>query len=814
MSGFRHKYRPLLTGKGSWAIIGAISFEGGSGMQNKYDATTIQVLSGIEAVRKRPAMYIGDTSILGLHHLIYEVVDNSIDEAMAGSCTEIKVAIHPDNSVTVEDNGRGIPVDIHKTEKRPALEVVMTVLHAGGKFDKKAYRVSGGLHGVGVSVVNALAEWLEVEVKRDGEVHHQRYERGMPVTKVTVIGKSKETGTKVTFRPDEEIFEAVEFDDSILAGRLRDLAFLNAGLVISFVDERTLLNETYKFDGGLVSFVEYLNKNKKVIFSPPVYFKKEAEDIEVELSFQYHDGYNETLFSFANNVNTKEGGTHVTGLRGGLTRALNDYAKNNKILDMALSGEDMREGLTAVVSIKIAEPQFEGQTKMKLGNSRVRFLVEGVVSDSFLTYLEEHPEPARDILNKCVMTAKAREAARKARDLTRKKLSESGALPGKLADCSSKDPQRRELFLVEGDSAGGSAKQGRDREFQAILPLKGKIINTEKAPLEKVLNNEEIKMMIAAIGSGVSEEFDIIKARYAKIIIMTDADFDGAHIRTLLLTFFYRQMTDLIRNGFVYIAQPPLYKVKRGKKESYIDTENDMDKMLVDMGKENVEISFSNKKGPLPTERIAEFSKISKRFAEIKRMIDQKGLNFAKYLDAWKKMKVFPVYWVKTKDGEQFIADESRLSQFMSEQDGGGDDLFSKESKEYRMIELFESREMEKVWKNVSKLDVTADELTEKIFTVKENGSTTASSLLDLFDLLKENGKKGMTVQRYKGLGEMNPEQLWETTMDPVARRLKRVTLEDASRAEELFTVLMGEEVEPRRQFIERFAREVKNLDI
>ncbi|HOL67040.1 MAG TPA: ATP-binding protein, partial [bacterium] len=458
--------------------------------QINYDATTIQVLSGIEAVRKRPAMYIGDTSVAGLHHLVYEVVDNSIDEAMAGYCSEIAVTVHADNSVTVDDNGRGIPVDMHKTEKRPAVEVVMTVLHAGGKFDKKAYRVSGGLHGVGVSVVNALSEWLEVEVRRDGKVYHQRYERGVPASPLQVLGRTKKTGTKVTFKPDETIFETIVFDDSILAGRLKELAFLNAGPKISFADERKNLKEVYKFDGGLVSFVESLNKNKKVLFTPVCYFKKKEGDVEVEIAFQYNDGYTETVFSFANNVNTREGGTHLTGFRSGLTRAINDYGKNNGFLeDMTLSGEDMREGLVAVVSVKLPEPQFEGQTKGKLGNSSIRFLVESLAVREIYTFLEEHPEPAREILNKCILTAKAREAARKARDLTRKKLLDTGALPGKLADCSLKEPSQRELFLVEGDSAGGSAKQGRDRTFQAILPLKGKIINTEKAPLDKVLNN-------------------------------------------------------------------------------------------------------------------------------------------------------------------------------------------------------------------------------------------------------------------------------------------------------------------------------------
>ncbi|HOK56304.1 MAG TPA: DNA gyrase subunit B, partial [bacterium] len=549
---------------------------------SSYDASAIQVLGGMEAVRKRPAMYIGDTSTGGLHHLVFEVVDNSIDEAMAGYCDEINVIVRPENIVTVEDNGRGIPVDIHKTEKKPAVEVVMTTLHAGGKFDKKVYKVSGGLHGVGVSVVNALSEYMEVEVKRDGKVYYQKYEKGKPVTSLKIIGKTEKTGTKVTFKPDEEIFETIIFDENILIARLKELAFLNAGVKITFIDERKNIKEEFKYEGGLISFVEYLNKNKKVLHPKPFYIKKTEEDIEIEAVFQYNDGYSETVISFANNVNTREGGTHLTGFRSGLTRALNEYGKNNGFLDdLNLTGEDVKEGLTGIIAVKLPEPQFEGQTKAKLGNSKVRFIVESIVYENVLTFLEENPEAGREILNKCIATAKAREAARKARELTRKKLLETGALPGKLADCSIKEPEKRELFIVEGDSAGGSAKQGRERTFQAILPLKGKIINTEKASLEKVLNNDEIKTIISAIGGGVGDDFDISKVRYHKIIIMTDADVDGAHIKTLLLTFFYRQMTDLIKHGYVYIAQPPLYKIKKGKKEFYIDTENEMDKVLV-----------------------------------------------------------------------------------------------------------------------------------------------------------------------------------------------------------------------------------------
>lgn len=788
--------------------------------KQKYDATTIQVLGGIEAVRKRPAMYIGDTAIYGLHHLVYEVIDNSIDEAMAGFCNEISVTIHTDGSVTVSDNGRGVPVDIHKTEKRPAIEVVMTVLHAGGKFDKKAYRVSGGLHGVGVSVVNALSEWLEVEVKRDGKVYHQRYEKGKPVTEVTVIGNTKTTGTKVTFKPDEDIFETLDFDDSILTSRVKELAFLNAGVKIVFEDERKGLKEEYKYEGGIVSFVEHLNKNKKVLFPKPLYFKKEEEGCEVEVAFQYNDGYSETVLSFANNVNTKEGGTHMAGFRGGLTRAINEYGKNNGFLtENPLAGEDIREGLTAVISVKVAEPQFEGQTKTKLGNSKIRFLVEGITSEQVLTFLEENPEPAREILNKCIMTSKARDAARKARELTRKKLSETGALPGKLADCSIKEPEKREIFIVEGDSAGGSAKQGRDRLFQAILPLRGKIINAEKAPIEKVLSNEEVRMMIGAIGGGVGEDFDVTKTRYRKIIIMADADVDGAHIRTLLLTFFYRQMTELIKQGYVYIAQPPLYKVKKGKKETYVDTEVEMDKILIQMAKENVTllVKRNGKMEPAGTDSAVKLGTLSKRLNEIQKNLENKGISLESIFNYRKSKKTVPLYWIKYGDKEEFFPTDKELSRFMEKQNRDQVDLFSNGDTNinYKLIEIYEARDIEKILNRLEENGIKIEMPSDKIFILEDGENRQeAYSFIDLYEVLKNKGKKGLSVQRYKGLGEMNPLQLWETTMNPETRRMKKVTLEDVVKAEEIFTVLMGEEVEPRRDFIEKFAKEVKNLDI
>jgi len=776
--------------------------------QQKYDATTIQVLGGIEAVRKRPAMYIGDTAVSGLHHLVYEVIDNSIDEAMAGFCTEISVVVHSDNSVTVSDNGRGVPTDIHKTEKRPAVEVVMTVLHAGGKFDKKAYRVSGGLHGVGVSVVNALSDWLEVEVKRDGKVYHQRYEKGKPVTELATIGRTKTTGT----------IETIDFDDNILTGRIKELAFLNAGVKIVFEDERKGLKEGYRFDGGLVSFVENLNKNKKVLFPKPLYFKKEDEAGEIEVAFQYNDGYSETVLSFANNVNTKEGGTHITGFKGGLTRAINEYGKNNKYLDdNTLAGEDVREGLVAVVSIKIAEPQFEGQTKTKLGNSQIRFFVEGVTSQQVVTFLEENPEPAREIINKCLMTAKARDAARKARELTRKKLSETGALPGKLADCTVKEPEQREIFIVEGDSAGGSAKQGRDRFFQAVLPLRGKIINAEKAPMEKVLNNEEVKMMISAIGGGVGEDFDAAKTRYRKIIIMADADVDGAHIRTLLLTFFYRQMTELIKQGYVYIAQPPLYKVKRGKKETYVDTETEMDRILIQMAKENTSLMVEkkNKEKQDGNDSIVRLATLSKRLNEIKQSLENKGIDLNNIFRYRKDKNKIPLYWLKYGDKEDFFPTDKELSEFMEKQNKGHVDLFSNGDKDYKLLEIYEARDIDKILKWLEENKIEMNLPSDKIFLMQDGEDKQEKcSFIELYEVLKNKGKKGLSIQRYKGLGEMNPSQLWETTMDPGTRRMKRVTLEDVVKAEEVFTILMGEAVEPRREFIERFAKEVKNLDI
>ena len=630
--------------------------------QDSYDSDKIQVLEGLESVRKNPGMYIGSTDVRGLHHLVYEVVDNAVDEALAGCCTHIEVYIRKDNSITVVDNGRGIPIDLHEKYKKPGVEIVMTVLYSGGKFDGKAYKVSGGLHGVGVSAVNALSTWLEVKVRRNNKEYAQRYEQGKTVTPLETIGKSTDTGTTVSFLPDPTIFETAEFNFETISTRLRETAFLNAGLNIKIIDERDGKQETYQYNGGVGEFVSYINRNKTCLHPNPICIQGEKESVQVEIALQYTDGYTENIFTFVNDINTVEGGTHLVGFRGALTRVLNDYGKKNKMFsdpEFSLTGEDSREGLTAVISCKIAHPQFEGQTKMKLGNSEVRGIVESITSEKLSEFFEETPTVARIVIEKSVLASKAREAARKARELTRRKgLLESSALPGKLADCSTRDPSKSEIYLVEGDSAGGSAKMARDKEFQAILPLRGKILNVEKARMDKILQNNEILAMITAIGTGIAEEFNLVNARYHKIVLMTDADVDGEHIRTLLLTFFFRYMRPLIEAGYMYIARPPLYKITRGK---------------------TIEYAYSDK---------------------------------------------------------------------------------------------------EKMQK------------------------------------LKELGETGIGIQRYKGLGEMNPEQLWETTMNPEKRLMLQVTIENAIEADKLFTILMGEAVEPRREFIELHAREVINLDI
>jgi DNA gyrase subunit B len=790
-----------------------------------YDATTIQVLEGVQAVRLRPAMYIGDTGVRGLHHLVYEVVDNSVDEALAGYAKNIDVVVNADNSVAVIDDGRGIPVDIHKTEKKPAVEVVLTTLHAGGKFDHRVYKVAGGLHGVGVSVVNALAEWLDVEVKRDGKIYHQRYQKGKTASKLAVIGKTQTTGTKVTFKADKEIFTTkIEYSYDTLSQRLRELAFLNKGLRIKLLDKRSDKEAVFQFNGGIISFVEYLNKNKNPLHNKIIYFTREKESVILEGAIQYNDGYAENIFCFANNINTVEGGTHLSGFKSALTRAINQYAKSKNLLkdEASISGDDVREGLTCVISVKLPNPQFEGQTKTKLGNSEVEGLVNSAVFDSLSSYFEENPSVANKIIDKVILACRAREAARKARELTRRKGALEGAgLPGKLADCSERDPSLCEIYIVEGDSAGGSAKQGRDRNFQAILPLKGKILNVEKARLDKMLSNEEIRTLITALGTGIGEEFDAGKLRYHKIILMCDADVDGSHIRTLLLTLLYRHMQKLIEEGYIYIAQPPLYKIKRGQREEYIATEEEMNNMLLELGTEGLKLLRQKDKKQF-TE--PQFKEILDQLVELEKLgvfLSKKGVETQEYLSSRSpKTKKLPIYRVKVEGKTHFVYSDNELEKLT----GKGE-----KEDEAEITELFEAEDIEKIIQRLEKMDLDMEtylpsvpvEGTKKSEKPKplykllnEKDDHLFFNLKEILDFVKTQAKKGMTIQRYKGLGEMNPQQLWETTMDPQRRTILRITLEDAVEADKTFNILMGDLVEPRREFIESNAHQVRNLDI
>lgn len=807
--------------------------------KGQYDATNIQILEGTEAVRMRPAMYIGDTFTRGLHHLVCEVVDNSVDEAMTGFCTHITVEINENNSITVIDDGRGIPVDMHKTEKKPAVEVVLTTLHSGGKFDHRTYKVSGGLHGVGVSCVNALSEWLEVEIKRDGQIYHQRYERGKTASKLTIIGKTKSTGTKVTFLPDKTIFkDKTVYSYDILAKRLRELAFLNQGLIIKLVDKRGKKEKetVFEFKGGLVSFVQSLTISKNTLHKKVIYFQREREGIQFEVAIQYDDGYAENIYSFANNINTSEGGTHLSGFRSALTRAINNYAKGKNLLknEIAITGDDTREGLTAVISVKIPNPQFEGQTKTKLGNSEVEGLVSSSTLEALNAFFEENPSVGNQIVDKVITASRAREAARKARELTRRKGAlESSGLPGKLADCSEKDPSLCELYLVEGDSAGGSAKQGRDRTFQAILPLKGKILNVEKSRLDKILSNEEIRTIITALGAGVGDDFNIEKLRYHKIIIMCDADVDGSHIRTLLLTLLYRQMRPLIDGGYVYIAQPPLYKIKRGKREEYIETEEEMSEIVLELGMEGLRLIRCKGKQRYTN---TQFRDILNASIELQRAIEimtKRGVDFQKYIEIYdQKTRKMPLYIVKVEGVTQFVYDDKELSKLTTKDE------------EAQYTEIFVKEELENIEGRLHKLDLSikdfisetvAEEpkvvgakkkstkkqraekkpvLKAKFVIENENDKHELFSLQEVLELVRMQAKKGIQIQRYKGLGEMNPQQLWETTMDPEHRTILKVMLEDVVETEGIFSVLMGDEVAPRREFIETFAHEVKDLDI
>ncbi len=807
--------------------------------ENTYNADNIKVLEGLEAVRKRPAMYIGNTGIEGLHHLVYEVVDNSIDEAMAGYCDLIKVILHTDNSVSIEDNGRGIPVGIQKSENVPAVEVVMTKLHSGGKFDSDSYKVSGGLHGVGVSVVNALSKFMEVEIYTDGKIYYQTYEKGKKTREINIIGKTKKRGTKIHFVPDTEILETGNFSYDVLIRRLRELAFLNKGVRLTIEDERSDKKDEFYYKGGLISFVEYLNKINSPLHKP-IFIEGIKNDVQIEVALQYNDTFKEKIFSFANNINTAEGGFHLIGLKAGLTRTVNQYSTNGNLpknLQAKISGEDIREGLTAVISIRIKSPQFEGQTKTKLGNSEVKGLVESLVNEKLSMFLEENPTVGKKIVAKAVDASRARDAAKRARDIARKQgaLIDS-TLPGKLAECQVSEPSEREIFIVEGDSAGGSAKQGRDRKFQAILPLKGKILNVEKARFDKILRSEEIKNIITALGTGVGEEeYDIEKIRYHKTIIMTDADVDGSHIRTLLLTFFYRHMPEMVEKGYLYIAQPPLFKIGKGKNEIYLKHENQLNDHILKRACNKKNIKLGEEEKILSDHNLYLFmTNLSEYFLIISRLKKQ-GI-IGDLIELLIKENV---------ENKKFLKDRQKMSQLKK----------TLIEKEYHVAELTWNSERDVYEMTVTPSFGQKGRLSEKMPNIKVKPIKIGRSLIysgdfqkslflsknifkydrppflvfnkddednfiriddkkDLLSFFMEEGKKGLGIQRYKGLGEMNPNQLWETTMNPDKRTLLQVKVEDVVETDEIFTVLMGEAVEPRREFITSNALEVNMLDI
>jgi DNA gyrase subunit B len=865
-----------------------------SSQEKVYDSSNIKILEGLEAVRKRPAMYIGGTGLDGLHHLIYELVDNSVDESIAGFCTEVEVILHIDGSVTVTDNGRGIPVDLHKDRKISAAEVVLTVLHAGGKFDQDTYQASAGLHGVGVSVVNALSETLHLEIKRNGQVYQQKYERGKPMTTLEVVGKANTTGTKIMIVPDGDIFPDRNLSFDVLSHRLRELSFLNKGLKIHIHDERDGKSHDFIYEGGIVSFVEHLNKKKKAIHPTPIYIERQKENFTLELSMQYNDGYAEEIFTYVNNVNTKDGGTHLSGYRSALTRTINSYAVQNgylKNMGITLSGEDVREGLVAVLSVKIPEPQFEGQTKGRLGNSDVKGMVEQIVNEQLGRVFEEQPVIAKGIVAKAISAAQAREAAKKAKDLVRRKSAlEISSLPGKLADCSEKDPALSELYIVEGDSAGGSAKQGRNRKNQAILPLKGKILNVEKARYEKMIGSDEIRALITALGTGIGKnDFNVEKIRYHKIIIMTDADVDGSHIRTLLLTLFFRQMEPLIEKGYLYIAQPPLFKVKKGKSESYVKDEKGLSQVLVEQGTDKQEVLIENKgpaisgkllvdfvnhmisfrdycntvaKNNIPAELLNalvnmelsqdDFKTLGKLLSLISKLMHHLLADGDKEKFGIKEgLKNIPLV---LHNGEELGADElnafkelgvelehSQDKVYVSKTDHDNDKI--EISPSIKDLEIVIDYDLEKerykfaltghqqgrdfnvkinaefiaspLIQNLFELYQPIAALDKPPFTlVHKNESTQIESKEELLNAIMEAGKSGLTIQRYKGLGEMDPGELWETTMDPEVRVLLQVRADDMVELEDLFSTLMGDAVEPRREFIQKNALDAKNLDI
>ncbi len=860
--------------------------------QKAYTAENIQVLEGREAVRKRPAMYISNTDALGLHHLVYEVVDNSVDEAMGGFCDRIGVTIHFDNSITIQDNGRGMPVEDHPTQKgKSTVEVIHTMLHAGGKFDHETYKFSGGLHGVGVSVVNFLSEWLEVEVMKDNHTWRQRFERGITASKLEKVGPARKTGTRTRFYPDPDIFNLIHFNYDTLAQRFRELAFLNAGVTISIVDERSesAKSNTFCFRGGIVEFVKHLNRGKQTVTPHPIHFQRNRtyanakdgteEEIQVEVVIQYNDSYTENLFAFANAINTRDGGTHVSGFRSALTRTLNTYAKKNDLLKKfkgdSLTGDDMREGLTAIISLRVMNPQFEGQNKGKLLNMEIQGLTESIVGEALSEYLEENPAAAKKIVGKLVMAAQARLAARKAREIVRKSAMDGGALPGKLADCSSRSPEECEIYLVEGDSAGGSAKQGRDRHFQAILPLRGKIINVEKARMDKMLANNEIRMMITALGTGIGQEhLNVEKLRYNKIIIMTDADVDGQHIRTLLLTFFYRQMKELVQLGHVYIAQPPLYKVRKGRVSQYINKEEEMQRYLLELGIDSIDFQIANgatKKGAEPTiltkKQLKTFVESILELSVLDGVLQRKGIDMQsfiqeRYAEGPNKGRL-PRYQINEpgKDQPTFVYSEKEYTQVVDRLDAlraeeakaareaeaaangqaagdGGEQLDMLANDEHiqqdgeeedpapkhDVVEFPEGPKVRKVLETLEKMGFdtryySASPLHETgepdcaYAIISKQSRVDGHSLVEAAEAIRTVGSHGVTIQRYKGLGEMNADQLWETTMDPARRVLLQVTLEDVVAADLMFTTLMGDNVPDRRAFIQKHAPEVRNLD-
>jgi DNA gyrase subunit B len=820
--------------------------------EKKYDASSITILEGLQAVRERPGMYIGDTAHNGLHQLVYEVVDNCIDEAMAGHCTEINIIINKDGSISVEDNGRGIPIQKHEKESKKqgrtvtALEVVMTILHAGGKFDKDTYKVSGGLHGVGVSCVNALSNRLIAEVYKNGMKYRMEFSKGKVIQNLLEIEPTKKNGTKITFWPDDTLFSVTKFDYDTLLTRFRELAFLNKGININFIDDEDLEKEdvNFSYEGGLASFVSYLNETKKPLFEPPVCFSatKDGHDgpVEVEIAMQWNESYIETIYTYVNNISTKQGGTHLTGFSTALTRVLNNYIKKNVPLKSktSITGEDMREGLTAVVSVKVPNPQFEGQTKQRLGNGDVGSIVQQITGEELTTFLDENPSVAKQIADKVMVAAQAREAAKKARELThRKSALDSARLPGKLTDCQESDPSLCEIYIVEGDSAGGSAKLGRDRRYQAILPIRGKILNVEKARLQKILKNTEVGAMVSALGCGIGKDtFNVEKLRYHRVIIMTDADVDGSHIRTLLLTFFYRHMPALIENNYIYVAQPPLYRVSKKKVFKYIHSEKEMDKHLLSLGVSGILVRPAGKKNEsFDSIKINSFLEVILEVESFISSVERKGIPFKLFLEK-KLEEKYPCYEVIINDEINYIYSEDDLLDMKAKdmedqqsshekkllsipEDELTEDVKIFRAKSLHVLEIYEKESFAKLQEKLLEFGLKIEQYLKsekQLYDIIEDGDKILPvySLKELIDFFRVNGRKGIEIQRYKGLGEMNADQLWETTMDPEKRTLVKITLPDAIAADHMFSMLMGEEVAPRRAFIEQHALSVKNLDI